>query len=243
MYLGWVAHDGGATRMQPSLDDDVPRQFGSEQRECFPRDRLDMHRDPLADSAAAEREDAFDQRAATLAGDHHAFDIATQATAGADVAKRQLSITEYRAQQIIEVMSDAAGKRTEPFQTLSPAQLSLNMLQFLRGTMAIGHVEHESDDARGLALRIEEHAAFRLEPPDRAAGVQHPVFGIAIAGLLRRLDRGLDIRPVFRVDKLPPRLVRSVVGTCWNPVHGFQIGRPAVLPVAGVDSPLERRGA
>src|SRR5262245_66429361 len=128
MYLGWVAHDGGATRMQPSLDDDAPRQFGSEQRERFAHDPLDMHRDPLAHSAAAEREDAFDQRAATLAGDHHAFDIAAQATAGADVAKRHLSITEYRAQQVVEVVSDAAGKRTQRFQTLSLAQLPLDIL-------------------------------------------------------------------------------------------------------------------
>ena len=68
-------------------------------------------------------------------------------------------------------MRDAARKRTERFQTLSLAQLSLDPLQLLFGKMAIGNIEHESDNADGFALRIEEHAAFRLEPPDRAPGV------------------------------------------------------------------------
>ena len=171
MDLGWVAHDGGAARMQPLLDDDVPRQFGSEQCERFPHHFLDMHRDLLADSAAAEREDAFDQRVAALAGDHDVFDIAAQPTAGADVAQRHLAITQYRAKEIVEVVCDAARKRTERFQTLRLTQLPLNPLQLLLRKMAIGDIEHESDNAGGFALRIEEHAAFRLEPPDRAPGV------------------------------------------------------------------------
>ena len=38
-----------------------------------------MHGNALADSAPAERENAFDQRIAALAGDHDLFDIVTKA--------------------------------------------------------------------------------------------------------------------------------------------------------------------
>ncbi len=110
----------------------MPRQFGGEQRERFPHDLLDMHRNPLADSAAAEREDAFDQRVAALAGDHDAFDVAAQPTAGAHVTKRHLAITQYRAKEIVEVVRDAARKRTERFKTLGLAQLALQLLHLLR---------------------------------------------------------------------------------------------------------------
>src|SRR4030095_4665771 len=73
--------------------------------------------------------------------------------------------------------------------------------------------------------------------------MKYPIFGVDIARLLRSLDRGLDIRPVLSVDQFPPRVVGPVVGTCWNSVHGFEIGRPAVLTLARVNAPLERRGA
>src|SRR5215467_10070264 len=107
MYLGGVAHDGGSTRTQALLDNDVSRQLGSEESKRFSHDLLDMHGDALADSAAAEREDAFDQRIGAIAGDHDLFDIVAQATAGVHLAKGQLSITQYRAEEIVEVVRDS----------------------------------------------------------------------------------------------------------------------------------------
>src|SRR5882672_1678143 len=243
MDLRWVAHDGGVAHMQPPLDDDVPRQFGSEQRERFPHDFLHMHSYPLADSAAAEREDAFDQRVAAFAGDHDVFDIAAQSSAGAHVTKRHLPIAQYRAKEIVEVVSDAARKRTERFQTLSLAQLALDPLQLLYGNMAISDIEHESDHARRFAFGIEEHSSFCLKPTDRTVLVDDPIFSVNVARLRRSVDRASDGRPVFRVDKLLPGLVGAVVRARWNSVHGFQFRRPASLSLAGVDSPLERDGA
>ena len=80
----------------------------------------------------------------------------------------------------------------------------VNPLQLLLCKMPIGDIEYESDNAGRFAVRIEEHAAFGLEPPDGAAGVQNPVFGIKIARLLRSLDRGSYAGPVFRVNKRLP---------------------------------------
>jgi len=97
MYLRWVAHDGGTARMQPPLDDDMSRQFGGEQSKRFSHDSFHMHGNTLTNSAAAKRENALDQRATALAGDHDAFDIAAQPSASAGVTKRHFSIAQYRA--------------------------------------------------------------------------------------------------------------------------------------------------
>src|SRR4029453_12603978 len=164
----------------PPLDDDVPRQLGGEQRERFSHDRLHMHRDALAESAAAEREDALDERVTALAGDHDAFDVAPQPTAGTDIAKRHLSITEYRAEEVVEVVRDAAGKRTERFQALSLAQLALHPLQIVCGDTAIGYIEHEAHDTLRFAFGVEERPPFRLEPSDWGVGIDHPIFSIEV---------------------------------------------------------------
>src|SRR5215831_6199009 len=199
MYLGGVAHDGGSTRTQALLDNDVSRQLGSEQSERFSHDLLDMHGDALADSAAAEREDAFDQRIGALAGDDDVFDIVAQPTAGADFAKRHLSVTQYRAEEIVEVVRDAARERAECFETLSLTQLTLDSLQFLLGNVAIRDIEHETDHSRGVTFGVEEHSPFCLKPAYRAVAVNHPIFSVDIAGLLCNLHGGLDVRPVLGV--------------------------------------------
>jgi hypothetical protein len=96
---------------QPSLDDDTSRAAWRRTSERFPHAPFDMHGDTFADSAAAESEDAFDQRVAALAGDHDVFDIVAQGTAGAGVAQRHLSVTQYDAEEIVEVVRDAARER------------------------------------------------------------------------------------------------------------------------------------
>src|SRR4030095_8528307 len=211
MYLGWVAHDGGSARTQPLLDDDVSRQLGGEQHERFLHDFLDVHGNALADSAAAEREDAFDQRIPALAGDHDVLDIVAQGAAGADVAKRHLSIAQDHAEKIVEVVRNATREVTEGLKTLSLTQLTLDTLQVLLGDMAIRHVEHESDHACWFTFPIEESSSFCMKPPDSAAGVKHAIFSVEIARLQSGLDRVAHVRPVFGVDELPQRFLSPVV--------------------------------
>src|SRR5437870_11503760 len=108
MYLRRITHDGGAARIQPLLDYDTARQFCREQRECLPRDLLDMHGDPLADSAAAERENSIHQCPSALAGDHDVFHVAPQSAARGYVAERHLPIAKNRATQVVDGMRDSA---------------------------------------------------------------------------------------------------------------------------------------
>ncbi len=162
--------------------DDVPRQFGGEQCKRFPHDFLDVHRNPLADSAAAEREDAFDQRVAALAGDHDVLDIAAQPTAGADVPKRHLAITQYRAKEIVEVVRDAAGKRTERFQALSLAQLAAPTAAAPASARWRSVTSSMNPTMRvGLPSGSKNIRPFACSHRIRAAGVQHPVLGIDVA--------------------------------------------------------------
>src|SRR5262245_36986007 len=137
MYLGGVAHDGGSARTQPLLDDDTAWQLGGEQSECFSHHLLDMHGNAFADSAAAERPDPFDQPMAPLAGEHDVFDIVAHMTAGAHAAQRHLSISQYHAEKIVEVVGDAPRQRTECLETLRLTQLTLHPPEFLLGNMAI----------------------------------------------------------------------------------------------------------
>src|SRR5262244_3710718 len=118
MDLGGVAHHRRSAGTQPLLDDNMSRQLGGEQSERFSHNLLDMHGNALADSAATEGEDAFDERMAALARDHDVFDVAAQPAAGTDVTERHLPITEDCAEEVVEVVRDAAGKRTERLQTL-----------------------------------------------------------------------------------------------------------------------------
>src|ERR1700730_6437596 len=122
-------------------------------------------RDPLADSAAAEGEDSIHERATALACDHDAVQVATQSASCGRVTQRHLTIAQDGSEEIVEVVRDAAGERPHRFETLSLAQLVFHPLQLLFGEMAIGHIEHEPEQARGFAFRLEEHPCLRLRPP------------------------------------------------------------------------------
>src|SRR5262249_15843784 len=122
--------------------------------------------------------------------------------AGADLAQRHLSVTQYRAQEIVEVVRDAARERTECFETLSLTQLPLDSLQLLLGNVAIRDIEHEADHSRGFTFCIEEHSPFCLKPAYRAVAMHYPIFSVDIARLPRSPERGFDVRPVLRVDQL-----------------------------------------
>ena len=200
---------------------------------------MDGHGDALAQTAATERENPVHQCAAALACDHDALDVASQAAARRRVAQRHLAVAEDGAKQVVEVMGDAARERTHRLEALRLAELPLHPAKLVLSVMAIGHIEHESHNARRIALLIGEHASLGLQPVDRAIGMNDAVLRGDVARLLRGLDRGADARPVLGVDQPFPRLVAAVVRTGRDAVHRIEIRRPAVFAFAAADAPFE----
>ena len=69
--------------------------------------------------------------------------------------------------------------------------------------------------------------------------MNHPVLGLDIARLLCALDRKHHRRQIVGVNKLLPPLVRSIERARVQAVHHLELGRPAVLALAGADVPIE----
>ena len=199
-----------------------------------------MDRYAFADAAAAESEDAVDERAAALSGGHDAVQVAVQPRAAPRVAHRHLAVAEDRSEDVVEVVRDAAGKRAHRLQALRATQLLLHLVQLFLGLLPLRDVLHEADHAGGLAGRVEQHAAFGLQPVHREVGMYHAVFRGDLAGAHCVVDRLFHRRPVVRMHDLLPRLEAAVVGPGRKAVHRLEVARPAVLAFAGADLPFER---
>src|SRR5262245_15925869 len=243
MHLGGIAEHRRVPRAHSRHDGHVRGETRGDLVERLAHDRLDVHREALADAAPAEREDAVDERAAALAGGHHAVQVAAQARALLRIAHRHLAVAEDRAEDIVEVVRDAAGERADRLQALRAAQLLLHLAQLLLGLLPLRDVLHEADHARGVAHGVEKHAPARLQPVHRAVRMDHAVFGGDLTRTVRVAQRVLDRGPVLRMHALLPRFESPVVGAGCEAVHRLEVGRPAVLALALPDLPFEGDGA
>ena len=72
------------------------------------------------------------------------------------VGQRQLAVPEDRAEDVVEVVRDAAGHGAERFDLLRFAQLRVQPLALGLCALALGHVLQHADDAdrAGLAQPI-----------------------------------------------------------------------------------------
>ncbi len=111
-----------------------------------------MHRLALAHPAAAESENAVDESLPTHARMHHLIDLVAHGAAFAQVALREFAETENRAEDVVEVVRDAAGQAPDRLHFGRLLQLPLHLLalpflqslRFLR-TFAPGDVHHRTD--------------------------------------------------------------------------------------------------
>src|SRR5439155_23191827 len=119
------------------------------------------------------------------------------------------------------------------------AQLPLESPQFLLGLVSLGDVEHETHHAHGTTLSVERHPPLHLQPTRRRGRRADAIFGTDLAGVTRTLDRCVHRRPVRRLDKLLPGIVRSTVGTGRDAVHLLELRRPSDMFVDRADTPFE----
>ena len=136
-------------------------------------------------------------------------------------------------------MRDATGERAHRLEPLRVAQFELHLSELLLAMPALRHVLHEAHHADGLARAVEEHAAARLQPVQGTVGMPHAVLVGDVAAAVGVLDRFVDRRPVIGMHQCLPALIRTVVGARREPVHGLEIGGPAVLALTVADRVLD----
>src|SRR5207302_3044290 len=96
------------------------------------------------DAAAAEGEDALHQRTAALAGGEDAFQLVAQAGLRRRPGQRHLAVTEHGAENVVEVVRDAARERAERFEPLRLAQALLRLAQRLLGILLVGNIHRRA---------------------------------------------------------------------------------------------------
>ena len=129
--------------------------------------------------------------------------------------EREIGVAEDGAEQVVEVVGDAAGEPADRLHLLRLAQLQLELA-------TLGHVGHRADDAnRGAMLTADDVAAIEHGRPAAVPSVK---------AILARPEgiSALDRRPEGRGDALP--------------IVGMQLLHPAGESGLDAAAPMTERG-
>src|ERR1700676_5809683 len=96
-----------------------------------------MHRHALAEPAAAECEDPLDQCLGAASRMNHLIEVTPRHAPLYQVFLRELAVAEDRAQDVVEVVRDAACERAHCFHLLRLTELSLEALLRVFGLLAL----------------------------------------------------------------------------------------------------------
>ena len=94
------------------------------------------------------------QRTASFPCGHDAVDVASQPRSRRCIAQRHLAIAEDRAQDVVEVVRNAARQRTHRLQPLRQAQLLLEAAQLLLGALLLRDIHSGPHELRINPTRV-----------------------------------------------------------------------------------------
>jgi hypothetical protein len=174
--LGRIAEHAGVAGADRAPEHDAGRQRRADGVERLVDDRLHVHRHALCHAAAAEREDALDERLGAHAGGQRGIDVATQCRPFGGVLLRQLAVAENRRQDVVEVVRDAAGERADRLELLRLAQLQLEAVALGLGALASADVLHRARHSIGLAAGVAQRDAALAIPVPFARVMAQAVF-------------------------------------------------------------------
>src|ERR1035438_984362 len=179
------------------------RQRGGEQFEGFLRDRLNVDGRALGKPAAAEAENAVNERLSAPGRVQDVVKVTPQRAAFRGMLLRQLAVTQYRPENVVEVMGDAACQGSDRLHLLRLPQLCLEMLLVDLCLLSSGDIDCRTDEPIRFAVRIALTAATHLKPTPLAIGLTHAVFAfIAWRTALEMFPQcGLDARGVVGVNE------------------------------------------
>ena len=180
--LGRVAQHRRAPRAQARRDGYILGKARGDLVERFAHHFLYVNGHTLAGSAAAEGEDAADKRPAALARGHDAVQVAPQTRARLRGAHRHLAVAQDGAEDIVEVVRDAAGKRANRLETLRAAQ-------FLLCSFTLSDVNHSTHKFNEMAGRAQNRMTYDMNVPDGAIRMHDAVVRLPLCLLANsRLD-------------------------------------------------------
>src|ERR1700677_1102780 len=123
MEIGCIPDHRRISGVDPGLQTDVRGERSLEEFEGFDNDRLDIHRYLVAEAAAAESQDAFDQKLCTLGRMHDVVEVAPQLALCSTMLKREFAVPQNCPKDVIEVMGNPAGERADCLHLLRLPQL------------------------------------------------------------------------------------------------------------------------
>src|SRR6202041_982093 len=152
-------------------------------------DELNVHRRAVAETAAAESENAFDQHLGALRRVHDIVEVAAQRAAFRGLLVRQFAVPQDCSEYVIEVMGNAAGERADSLHLLRLSQLRFQLFFLgLRELLRI-HIAGRAYDPHRLARRVAQAAATRMQPMPIAVGLTDAIFAV--------IPRGTTLEVVF----------------------------------------------
>ena len=215
MDLGRVAEHRGITSAEVALEAHLRRQRRGGCHQRLVDHRLHVDRHAFTGAAAAERQDALDQRLRAQRGAHRGIDVPALRRAFGAVALHQLAIAEDRGEDVVEVVRDAAGQRAHRLELLRLAQLRFEPVALGLGVLARGDVFERTGHPVRPALLVTQRDAALAEPdPAVRARVVEPVLDLPVrsaavveVGLQRVVHALLVVRVV--AEHPPPLLARA----------------------------------
>ncbi len=113
---------------------------------------------------------------------HDVVEVATHDAALGRRLLRELAVAEDGAEDVVEVVRNAAGERPHRFHLLRLAQLDFEPLLLRLRILARGDVDRRPDETLHLAGGIARAASAHLQPVPFAVGMPNAVFRLAAIG-------------------------------------------------------------
>ena len=145
---------------------------GFEEIQCLGNGGLHVHGRAVPEPDAAESEDALDQQLRALRGMQHVVEVAPQIGVSRGVLGGELAVPQDGAEDVVEVVGDAAGERADRLHFLRLAQLRLEPFLLNLRLLACGDVDRGTDESRGPPLDVSplgwrtrySHSKFAVRP-------------------------------------------------------------------------------
>ena len=229
MDLGGVAEHGLVGLGQVGDDLDVGGDGGAEEACGFSDDREEAGGAAWLLAAAAEGENLGDEVAGAVARGDDVLDVGAEWMGGCQVEVGELGVAKDDAEDVVDIVGDAAGEGADGFELLSLAELALEFEALLLLVDVVGDVACV-DDAAVRALGRAEVAVGALEEAPLVGGVDDADAHRGFAGLALVEHEGGAILGVDHVDH---GLADEVV---WGEAQEqFMVGAGVAADAMGID--------
>src|SRR5271168_1478646 len=145
------------------------------QLESFLDNGLDVDRTKLAHAAAAESEYTIHQRLGAPAGVHHVVDEPAHVAAFGYRLLCKLTVPEDCAENIVEVVSDAARECSHGLHLLRLAKLGFEAVLLRLGPLAFCHVHDGAHSLNHRARRVKNRMADTMDMLNRSVRENYPI--------------------------------------------------------------------